>query len=285
MTELRRRMIQDMRLAGLAEGTQRTYVEAIKTFARHFNRSPDQLSEQDIRNYFHYLSQTRRLAKSTLRVYLFAIKFFFRHTLQRPWPVLELLRVKREQKLPELLSHDQVRQLLATIRRPGARAAAVLMYSCGLRVSEAVHLRIRDIDRHRMVVAVRSGKGGKDRYVPLPLRVLHLLRECWRRQGRTSRLADGWLWPDPSGAKPLRPRAVRECIQAAARQCGITKTIGCHTLRHCYATHLLEKGLDLRSIQALLGHRSIRTTVRYLHMTTSAMKNVHRSVNDLMGDL
>lgn len=285
MTKLRRRMIQDMRLHGLSEGTQRIYVEAVKHLAQHFNRSPDQLSEQDIRQFFLHLSQTRRLAKSTLHVRLFAIKFLFRHTLQRPWPVFDLLRVKRDHKLPVILSHDQVRQLLATIRRPDARLSAVLMYTCGLRVSEAVSLRPEDIDSRRMVVAVRCGKGRKDRYVPLPQRTLELLRDYWRRHRPTSCPSDAWLFPDRSGTQPIRRETVRKCIQAAARQCGINKTVGCHTLRHCYATHLLEKRLDLRSIQALLGHRSIRSTIRYLHLTTSTLKNVHRSVNDLMGDL
>ena len=285
MTELRRRMIQDMRLHGLSEGTQRVYVEAVKHLAQYFNRSPDQLCEQDIRDFFVHLSQTRRLAKSTLRVHLFGIKFLFRHTLQRPWPVFDLLRVKRDQKLPVVLSHQEVRQLLAAIRRPPARLSAVLMYTCGLRVSEAVGLRPEDIDSRRMVVAVRSGKGRKDRYVPLPQRTLQLLRDYWRRHRPKSSPRKACLFPDRSGAKPISREAVRKCIQAAATDCGITKTVGCHTLRHCYATHLLEQGLDLRSIQALLGHRSIRSTMRYLHLTTNTLRNVHRSVNALTGVL
>jgi site-specific recombinase XerD len=280
MTELRRRMIEDMRLHGLSEGTQGTYVEAVKYLARHFNRSPDELSQEDIREFFVYLSQTRHLAKSTIRVHLFAIKFLFRHTLQRPWPVLDLMRIKCDQKLPVVLSRDQVRQVLATIDRPAARFSAVMMYACGLRVSEAVVLRPEDIDSRRMVVAVRNGKGRKDRYVPLPQSTLELLRGYWRRHRPIP-----WLFPNQSGTRPIRCDAVRKCIQAAARQSAINKTVGCHTLRHCYATHLLEQGLDLRSIQALLGHRSIRSTIRYLHMTASTLRNVHRSVNDLMGDL
>ena len=280
MTQLRRRMIQDMRLHGLSERTQHVYVEAVKHLAQHFNRSPDQLCEQDIRDFFVHLSQTRRLAKSTLRVHLFGIKFLFRHTLQRPWPVFDLLRVKSDQKVPVVLSHQQVRQVLAAIRRPAARMSAVMMYGCGLRVSEAIHPRAEDIDSSRMVVCVRNGKGNKDRYVPLPQPTLETLRAYWRQQRPPQ-----WLFPDRSGTRPIRREAVRKCIQAAAHDCHITKRVGCHTLRHCYATHLLEQGLDLRSIQALLGHRSIRSTIRYLHLTTSTLRNVHRSVNALMGDL
>ena len=280
MTELRRRMIQDMELRGLKENTQKAYVESVKDLARHYNRSPDLLSEEELRRYFVNLTKVRRCSKSTLRVRLFGIKFLFRYTLRRPLPVFDLIRLRRDRKLPTVLGRDEVRQLLAHIRRPEARMSAVMMYACGLRVSEAIHLRIQDLDSRRMVVCVRNGKGNRDRYVPLPQRTLQLLRTYWRehRPGH-------WLFPDRSGSKPIRRETVRQCIQAAAPDCRITKPIGCHTLRHSYATHLLEDGVDLRAIQALLGHRSIRSTIGYLHLTQKAMKNVHRSVDDLMSDL
>ena len=280
MTELRGRMIQDMELRGLKENTQKAYVESVKDLARHYNRSPDLLSEEELRRYFVNLTKVRQCSKSTLRVRLFGIKFLFRYTLRRPLPVFDLIRLRRDRKLPTVLGRDEVRQLLAHIRRPEARMSAVMMYACGLRVSEAIHLRIQDLDSRRMVVCVRNGKGNRDRYVPLPQRTLQLLRAYWRehRPGH-------WLFPDRSGSKPIRRETVRQCIQAAAPDCRITKPIGCHTLRHSYATHLLEDGVDLRAIQALLGHRSIRSTIGYLHLTQKAMKNVHRSVDDLMSDL
>lgn len=280
MTELRRRMIQDMRLHSLAEGTQRTYLEAVKGLARHFHRSPDLLTEDDIRDYFVHLSQVQRRAPSTVRVHLFAAKFLFRHTLRRPLAIFNLIRLPRDQKLPVVLSRQEVRQVLAGIRRPAARMSAVLMYACGLRVSEAIHLRAQDIDSPRMVVCVRNGKGNKDRYVPLPEPTLQTLRAYWR-QHRPQQ----WLFPDHAGTKPIRSEAVRKCIQAAADDCHLTKPVGCHTLRHSYATHLLEQGIDLRAIQRLLGHRSIRSTVRYLHLTPNAMRNIQASVNHLMADL
>lgn len=280
MTRLRRRMIQDMRLRGLSEGTQRTYVDAVRCLARHFDRSPEYLGEDEIRQYFVHLTETQHRAKSTVRVYLFAIKFLFRYTLRRPLPILDLIRLRHDRKLPTVLSRTEVRQLLTHIRRPAARMSAVLMYTCGLRVSEAVHLRIQDIDSRRMVVCVRNGKGSKDRYVPMPRRTLQLLRAYWREQRPVH-----WLFPDRSGSKPIRREAVRQCIQAAAPDCHITKPIGCHTLRHSYATHLLEDGVDLRTIQALLGHRSIRSTILYLHLTQRAIHNIHRSLDELMGDL
>jgi len=280
MTALRRRMIQDMRLRGLAEATQQAYLKAVSNLARHFNRSPDQLTEDDIRHFFLHLTQTRRLAKSTVRIHLFGIKFLFRHTLRRPLPVLDLIRPGRDKKLPVVLSRREVRRLLAHIRRPAARMSALMMYTCGLRVSEALGLRAEDIDSQRMVVCVRRAKGRKDRYVPLPQRTLRLLRAYWRAHRPAY-----WLFPDRSGHRPLRRSAVRKAVYAAAREAGLTKHVSCHTLRHSYATHLLEEGLDLRSIQALLGHGTLRSTMLYLHLTRKAMKNVHRSIDELMADL
>jgi len=280
MNELRHRMIQDMRLRGLAEATQRTYLDAVKNLTQHFDRSPDQLTEEDIRQFFLHLTQTQHLARSTVRVHLFAVKFLFRHTLRRHMPILDLIRLRRDRKLPTVLSRQEARQLLAHIRRPAARMSAIMMYACGLRVSEAVHLRIQDIDSRRMVVCVRNGKGRKDRYVPLPQRTLELLRSYWQQQR-----PQDWLFPNHSGTKPIRREAVLKAVRGAVQDCKLTKAVCCHTLRHSYATHLLEQGVDLRSIQGLLGHRSIRSTIPYLHLTQQAMKNVHRSVNDLMADL
>lgn len=280
MTQLRRRMIQDMELRSLKENTQKAYVDAVKDLARHYNRSPDLLSEEELRRYFVNLTKVRRCSKSTLRIRLFGIKFLFRYTLRRPLPVFDLIRLARDRKLPTVLSRQEVRQVRTCIRRPAARMSALVMYSCGLRVTAATRLRAADIDSRRMMVCVRNGKGSKDQYVPLPQRTLELLRAYWREHRPQL-----WLFPDRSGSEPIRRDTVLKCIRAAALDAKLTKTIGCHTLRHSYATHLLEDGVDLRTIQTLLGHRSIRSTIGYLHLTQQAMKNVHRSVNDLMSDL
>lgn len=280
MTQLRRRMVQDMELHGLAPGTQQTYVEAIKNLAAHFRRPPDQLSEEEIREFFVHLTKVRRLAHSTVRVYLFAVKFLFHKTLGRSWPVLNLIRVPRPKKLPEVLSPQEVRLLLARVRRPVARMSLVLMYACGLRVSEANRLQASDIDSRRMVVHVRGGKGQKDRDVPLPASILQQLRAYWlQHRPRT------WLFPSANPLVPLGSNSVRRCLQAAVRGSGITKHVSCHTLRHSYATHLLEKRVDLRVIQGLLGHRSLRSTFVYLHLTQSTMKAVHGTIGKLMADL
>ena len=280
MTELRQRMTEDMRLRGLSEATQRTYLDAIANLARHFKRSPDLLTDEELRQFFVHLTQTQRRAKSTIRIHLFAVKFLYRYTLQRPSPTLDLLRIKRDRKLPVVLAHDEVKNVLAAIRRPAAHMSATLMYSCGLRVSEAVHLRIEDIDSRRMVLAVRNGKGRQDRYVPLPQRTLDLLRDYWRAHRPAY-----WLFPDRTGSRPIRREAVLKAIDAATADAKLTKHVSCHTLRHSYATHLLEIHADLRWIQALLGHRSIRTTILYLHLTATTLNNIQVLVNKLMADL
>ena len=278
MTELRRRMIEDMRLRALSEATQRTYVDAVANLARYFKRSPDQVTEEELRRFF--VSLTRRRAKSTVRVHLFALRFLYRYTLGRRSPTLDLIRVKRDRKLPVVLSHDEVRQLLAHIRRPQARTAALLMYSCGLRVSQAIHLKIADVDGRRMVLCVRHGKGGQEQYALLPQRTLELLRAYWRE----CRPAH-WLLPDRTGRRPIRREAVLKAIVPAAQEAHLTKHVSCHTLRHSYATGLLEDGLDLRVIQGLLGHHSIRSTAGYAHLTSGTMRNVQAAVNNRMANL
>jgi len=277
VTELRRRMMQDMQLHGLSVGTQRVYVNAIKGLAQHFGRSPDRLTEEEIRQFFAHLTETRRLARSTLRVQLFAVKFLYQSTLGRSWPVLNLMRVQRPKKLPVVLSPQEVWRLLDLVRRPPARMSLILMYSCGLRVSEATHLRASDIDSHRMVVCVRGGKGNRDRNVPLPTRTLALLRDYWVKHRPAS-----WLFPSQNPTQPISSTAVYKCLQATLPESGIKKHVSCHTLRHSYATHLLEKNVNLRTIQALLGHRSCRTTFIYMHLTEATMQAVHGAVNDLM---
>jgi len=280
MTPLRQRMIEDMRLHGLSDGTQARYVEAVRNLAGHFGQSPDQLNDDDLRQFFLHLSEVRRLAKSTIRLHVFAIRFLYRHTLQRPWPVLDLLQVRQERRLPVVLSTQEVCRLLGGIRRADVRTIATLMYTCGLRVSEALHLRVSDIDSQRMVLVVRRGKGGKDRHVPLPHKTLQLLRAWWCMYRPKDLLFAG-----PLTGLSMTADSIRKPLRAAARECGIAKPVTCHTLRHCYATHLLERGLDLRCIQGLLGHTSLRTTFVYLHLSSALMERVQASVNQLAAGL
>jgi len=281
MTELRQRMIEDMRLRGLAEGTQQVYLEAVKHLATHYSRSPDQLTEDEVRDFILHLTETRKLAKSTVRVHLFALKFLYRMTLKRDWPLLSLARVKKPNRLPVVLSREEARHLLSLIRRPQARGSWVVMYSCGLRISEATRLKPADIDSQRMIVCVHHGKGDKDRTVPLPRRTLELLRAYWVDH----RPANSWLFPAQGTLNPIRTKAVATCLKAALHESGIKKPATCHTFRHSYATHLLEARESLRTIQALLGHRALKSTMVYVHLTAATMEQVHRTINNLMADL
>jgi integrase/recombinase XerD len=279
MTELRRRFMDDMTLHGLAPTTQKVYVNAVRRLAGRYRRSPDQLSEQELRDYFTYLIKQKRLASSTLRTQVFAIKFFYAKTLQKPWPTLKLLRARRQEKLPVVLDPAEAKRLLAVKRSPVARMCAILMYSCGLRISEALHLKVTDIDSQRMVVIVRGGKGNKDRHIPLARRTLEILRDYWREHRPKT-----WLFITPDG-RPLADHSVRYYLKKARQDAGIRKRVSCHTLRHSYATNLMAKGADVRIIQVLLGHRSLKTTTLYLHMTSSVMKSVQKAINELMADL
>lgn len=277
MTPLRQRMIEDMRLVGLSDGTQRVYVDAVRNLARRYQLSPDELTQEQVREYFLELSR-RGLAASTVRVQLFALKFLYLNTLQRDWSLLKLYRIKKSKRLPIVLSRKEVWHLLDHLRRPDLRMCATLMYACGLRASEAARMKIDDLDGKRMVVWVRQGKGDKDRQIPLPGRTLESLRQYWRDR----RPPQPWLFPDRAGKGPINRSVLDRAIRAARGQSGIRKRVSCHTLRHSYATHLLERGVDLRSIQGLLGHANIKSTIVYLHLTQGVMENVCRTINELI---
>jgi integrase/recombinase XerD len=235
MTPLRQRMIEDMRLRGLAPATQQAYFQAVKQFALYYGKSPEQITDEQLRQYFLYLYNEKHIARSTATVALCAIKFLFEHTLRQPWPSLDLLRLRPTQKLPIVLSVDEVWHILAQLRLPSYRACLSTMYSCGLRLHEGVSLQVSQIDSARMQLHIRDGKGNKDRYVPLPPGTLTLLRAHW-----LSHRNPLWLFPstahagyDPHTAPvPLRDRGVRKAFQAALQVSGVTKAACVHTLRH-----------------------------------------------------
>jgi site-specific recombinase XerD len=273
-------MVEDMQLRGLSEKTQECYVGAVKRLAKHYGRSPDGLTEEEIRQYFLYLAKERQVAESTFRVHLYGVRFLYERTLRREWPALGLIRPKKRKKLPVVLSQEEVRGVLGRIRNRAARVALTMIYSCGLRLSEGVHLQTRDIDGGRMLVHVRNGKGGKDRYVPLPQRSLELLRAYWI----VSRPRP-WLFASREGRSFLSPSVLQKSFKAAVRESGMAKDASVHTLRHSYATHLLEAGVDLRTIQQILGHHSPRTTAVYTHLTQRTIEVVHGALDRLMADL
>lgn len=277
MKDIRQRMIEDMKLRGLAPGTQATYLEAIKALARHYHRRPDEITQEQVRDFLLYLIESKGYAKSTYKVYLYAIKFLYEKTLARQWRFLPLARVGTERKLPIILSRDEVWSLLDLVRRDKPRMSLTLMYTCGLRVSEAVHLRLEDIDSRRMVVWVRNGKGGRDRSVPLPSQTLAQLRAYWLEHRPKK-----WLFPSDQGTSAITKSCVQRCLTATLRQSHIRKNVNCHTLRHSYATHLLEAGVHLRVIQSLLGHKSISSTFIYIHLSQGTKVEVQTKINKLM---
>ena len=280
MTQLRRRMIQDMQLRGFSPRTQRSYVDAVRGLAKFYHRSPDQLCEDEIRQFFLHLINEKKAARSTTTVYLCGIKFFYEKTLGRQFPIFDLIRPRKEKKLPVILSLREVRDLLAMVRHPVISMALTMIYSCGLRLSEGTHLQVADIDSERMQVRVRNGKGGKDRYVPLPARTLEILRNYLG-----SFHPQSWLFPSKNPKEPISPTNLQKTFKLVVCQSGIEKDASIHTLRHSYATCLLEHGVSLRFIQEVLGHRSSQTTALYTHLTQRVMDSCTATLNALMAQL
>jgi site-specific recombinase XerD len=243
--------------------------------ARHYRCPPEELNQNQVRDYLLYMLEDRQYAKTTFRTNLAAIKFLYKRTLGRKWDTLDITRVKKERKLPVVLSRDEVWSLLALVRKEPIRMSLTLMYTCGLRVSEAVNLRIKDIDSQRMVLWVRNSKGNKDRSVPLPIQTLEDLRTYWLHN--RSKI---WLFPGKVGAMNIN--TVQHSFKATIAVSPIRKDVSCHTLRHSYATHLMEAGVNLRVIQALLGHRSVSTTFLYMHLTQASMDGVQATINKIM---
>ncbi len=287
MTPLRQRMFQDMQLRGLAPRTQDCYVQAVLRFARHYGKSPDLVTEDELRAYFLYLINEKHVAPGTVSIALSAIKFLFVHTLQRSWPVLDFVHPRKPRTLPAVLTVEEVHRLLSTLRQPHHRVCLTTIYAAGLRLNEGVFLRIPQIDSARMLLHIQEAKGGRDRFVPLSSHALTLLREHWRTHRHPLYLFPShWADLNTTAAPfPMTPRSVQAALQAAARDCGFQKHVSVHTLRHSWATHLLEAGLNLRLIQAWLGHSTPTTTMRYTHVTAKSHQRATAVINDLLEDI
>jgi integrase/recombinase XerD len=287
MTPLRQRMTEDMQLRNLSSGTQRAYLHQISGLARFYQTSPACLSLEEIREYQLYLINERRYSAESVNGFVAAAKFLYNVTLETPWPEGALPRARVPHKLPVVLSASEINeffQRLCTIRY---RAALMTAYGAGLRVSEVVALQIGDIDSQRMLLRVRQGKGKKDRYAMLSPRLLAVLRAWWRAHtygaGRPAKAAPtDWLFPGWRKGHHMNAQSLQTACREAAQVAGIWKRVTVHTLRHSFATHLLENGTDIRVIQALLGHASINTTARYAAVSPNAIARA-RSPLDGMG--
>ena len=263
MGKLHDQMQEDLLLKAYSPNTQRNYLRCARHFAKHYMRSPEEMGEQEVRGFLLHLLQDRQASPATLAMYVNALKFLYNVTLKRPEAVQGLSHPKRPKTLPVILSPEEVLRIFAAIRSVKHKAIIATAYAAGLRISEVCGLRIADIDSQRRRIHVRSGKGKKDRYVMLGESLLALLRQYYQKV----RPQGEYLFPGYKPQRPICTTAVNQVLRKVIRETGLVKRVTMHTLRHCFATHLLEAGTDIRILQVLLGHSSIRTTLRYTHIT------------------
>ena len=280
MTPLRQRMLEDLQIRRYSPVTIRIYLRAVAEFARHFGKAPDRLGAEHIRQYQLFLIKEKQVSRPTFIQMVCALRFLYTHTLNRKIPMERIPFPRRERKLPLILSREEVKGLLQAPADLRHRALLAILYGCGLRVSELVELKVSDIDSARNVLRVRHGKGRKERQTLLPTKLLELLRCYWRNQRPTD-----WLFPSADSTRPISPKAVYLTCRKAAQRAGISKPIHPHSLRHAFATHLLEAGVNLRTIQILLGHANLETTARYLHVADVAVRSTASPLDSLDLDL
>jgi len=279
MSALRQRLSEDLKLAGYSERTQEAYVRAVRQLAEHFRRPPDRITEDDLRQYFVHLREVKRWARNSITIAICGIKFFVEKTLGRQWNVFEIVRPPHEHRLPAILTREEVRLILGHVRNDIYRACLTTIYAAGLRLKEGSHLKVADVDSGRMALYVH-GKGGRDRYVPLPKGLLDLLRETWKLHR-----SEEWMFPAPKCTEHSRPvglSSVQTAFRRAWKKSGLRKQAHVHSLRHSYATHLLEDGVNLRLIQDYLGHKSPKTTAVYTHLTREVRQSAKDPVDRLM---
>lgn len=279
MGKLREQMEMDMRLKGMSPKTISTYLGCMKSVAAHFGKSPADLSDDEIREYLHYLMQVRKTSQAVISQSYSALKFFFEHTLQRQWNHARIPRSKQPKRLPGVLSREDVESIFSATKNLKHRAILMTIYSAGLRIGEATRLKVCDIDSGRMMIRVNEGKGRKDRYTLLGERNLELLRTYWKAYRPSE-----WLFPGNDSSEPVSISAVQRVFSASLRKAGIRKKASVHTLRHCFATHLLDSGTDLYYIQRLLGHKSAGTTSVYLHVTGKDIGKIKSPIDSSGGN-
>jgi len=288
MKDYYQKSMRALQLAGMSKRTQECYTRSVRMLVDFYNKTPDQISEVQLQDYFLHRRNTDKWSAATMRICYSGIKFFFINVLQRDWHTLELIHAKREQRLPTVLSLDEVRAILAAVRTPQNKAYLTVVYSCGLRLHEALYLQASDINSDRMRIHVHRGKGAKDRYVPLPEATLNILRSYWKIHRNPV-----WIFPrlghsgkeGPTAQTPMDKGSVQGALRRVLKQLKLQKRISVHTLRHSYATHLLEAGVNIRRIQQYLGHHSLNSTMVYLHLTTQGHEHAYGIINDLMQEV
>lgn len=287
-TEWHSKMDKSMQVAGMGERTREAYLRAIRKLVEHYDKTPDLITEDELLDYFIHRQDVTGWAPATMRICYTGVKFFFKNVLKREWHLLNIAQARREKRLPAVLSREEVKRIMDKVDTFHNQAYLQTVYSCGLRLQEGLYLQIADIDGARKMIHVHRGKGAKDRYVPLPEATLDLLRRYWSTHrnpklifpavGRTRNQG-------PNSTIPMSIEGVQGGFRRAKIAAGITKKgVTVHILRHSYATHLLEAGVNLRVIQKNLGHANIETTMIYLHLTTKGMEDAYRIINSVMGE-
>jgi site-specific recombinase XerD len=276
---LRQRMIDDMTVRNLSPQTRENYIFHVARFAKYFSRSPELLGCPEIRTYLLFLIEQRHVSWAYFNQSVCALRFLYRTTLKKEWTVEHLPFPKKPKTLPVVLRVDEVAQFFRAVTNIKHRAILMTAYAAGLRTSEVTHLRVKDIDSQRMVIHVQQGKGRKDRYVMLSPTLLELLRAYWKAER-----PNHWLFPGQDPTRPITVSSVQLACRRAATISGISKHISVRTLRHTFATHLLESGTNVRIIQALLGHRSLLTTARYTHVSAEAIHSTTSPLDLLKSD-
>ena len=278
MTQLRKMMLEELQRRNYSQHTTRQYIRTVEDFARRFHCSPDRLGPRHIREYQAELFEKHKLSAASVAVRLAALRFFYCKTLKRAWSIADTPYPKGAHRLPTILSQEEVAQLIQAANTSFHRTLLLTLYATGVRRAELTHLKVSDIDSQRMVIHIQGGKGRKDRDVMLSPKLLEALREHWRSLKRKPSV---WLFPGNrwhSGDTPIDSKVVWYACQQAAQRAGLQKEVHPHTLRHCFATHLLEAGADLRTIQILLGHNDLKETARYLHLS---QRHLHAAASPL----
>lgn len=285
VSPLRVKMLQDLQLAGYSEASREEYVRSVRKLAEHYRKCPTKITDDEIRAYFLHLKNERHFARGSMSVAYSGIRFFYDKTYPMELPSLRLIKVRHEKTIPVILTRAEVIKIISHVRLLRYRSCITAIYSCGLRLQEGTHLQVTDIDSGRMLIHIHRGKGAKDRYVPLPDKILFLLREFWKTHRNPV-----WLFPAPGRGGVHMPHAERpipfSSVQAAFHKAllasGVKKDAHIHSLRHSYATHLLEENVPLQAIQSCLGHSDIKTTTIYTHLTESVRKTGLDAINRIM---